>query len=101
MMKLVDEPDLAAPQRRTGLVSHADGRHAGDIDLTAVRPLKQPGNMQQRRFAGAGGRDQRRRLAGPQAKVGAAQDLQRSARLFVAAFDLFQIKRRRSGHGYS
>ena len=45
MMKLVDEPDLAAPQRRAGLVSHADGRHAGDIDLAAVRPLKQPGDM--------------------------------------------------------
>ena len=56
--------------------------------------------MEERRFAGAGRGDQRDRLAGPKAKIGAAQDLKRRPRLIVAAFDLFEAKRR-SGHGYS
>jgi hypothetical protein len=56
--------------------------------------------MEERRFAGAGRGDQRDRLPGPQAKIGAAQDFERGPRLIVTAFDLFEAKRRR-GHGYS
>ena len=45
---------------------------AVDIDLAAVRLLEQAGDMQQRRLAGAGRRDQRDRLARPDRELGAA-----------------------------
>ncbi len=51
--------------------------------------------MEKRRFAGAGRSNQRNRLPGPQAKISAAQDFERSPRLLVAAFDLIETERRR------
>ena len=100
MMELIDEADLAAPERGALIVGHPDGGFAGDKHFPRVGRLKKARNVEERRFAGTGRSDQRDRLPGPQAKIGAAQDFERRPRLIVAAFDLFKTKLR-SGHGYS
>src|SRR4051794_26090953 len=65
VMELVDEADLLAPQARALGVAHAGGRMSADIDLAAVRLLQQSRDMQEVRFAGAGGRDKRHKFARP------------------------------------
>jgi hypothetical protein len=100
MMELIDEADLATPKRGALIVGHPDGAFAGDKYFPGVGWLKKARDMEERRFAGPGRGDQRDRLPGPQAKIGAAQDFEWTPRLIVAAFDLFKTKRR-SGHGYS
>jgi hypothetical protein len=100
MMELIDEADLAAPQRGALIVGHPDGGFAGDKHFPSVGRLEKARNMEERRFAGTGRGDQRDRLPRPEAKIGAAQNFERRPRLNVAAFDLFEAKRRRR-HGYS
>ena len=71
-----------------------DGGGAVDIDLAAVGMFEQAGDVQQRRLAGAGRRDQRDRLARPHRKLGAFEDFQRRVALVVAPLDRVQEDRR-------
>ena len=47
---------------------------AGEDDVAGIGPLQQAGDVQQRRLAGAGRRDQRHHLAGHSAKSAPVQD---------------------------
>ncbi len=58
-MELVDEADLDAADRRPLGVGEAAGRPPADDDVAAVRTLEQAGDVEERRLAGAGRRDQR------------------------------------------
>ena len=67
---------------------------AGDKHFAGVGPLEKARDMQERRFAGAGRRDQRDRLARPQRKNRRRAKLRASCRrLPVAAFDLSSAER--------
>src|SRR6516162_1356357 len=93
-MRLINEADLGAPDLRSLGVRQKRGRRASDIDLAVIGALKQSRDMQQRRFAGTGGRDQRHRLPGPQRKLGAVEDGQRLIALHVLALYLVEINDR-------
>ncbi len=80
MMELVDEAHLGAADAGAFGIRQLRGRDLVDIDFATVRVLQQAGDMQQRRFADAGRRDQRDRLAGPERKLGALEDVQRVGR---------------------
>jgi hypothetical protein len=90
MMGLVDEADIGAADLGAVRVRHARGRHLVDIDLAPIGMLKQAGNMQQGGFAGARGRHQRDRLAGPDRELGAFEDFERGEALPVATVDRMQ-----------
>ena len=100
MMELVNEANLTPAQSGAFGIAHADRGLTGDIHLSRIGLFEKAGDMEKRRFAGAGGRDQRDGLPCPQAKIRAAQNFERRARLVVAAFELVEMERR-SGHGYS
>ena len=81
MVELVDEAERAAPQQGAVLVGQAAAIAPLDQHGAAIGPLEQPGDMQQRRFAGARRADQRDDLAGPQREVDAVQHRQLGAAL--------------------
>ena len=68
MVELVDEADLVAADRGALVVGQPPAGAAGDDDLAGVGPLEQAGDVQQRRLAGAGRRDQRHHLAAATAR---------------------------------
>ena len=73
-MKLVDEADRHPPQRRSRVVGHRSGVVALDKNLAGVRLFEQACDVEQRRLAGARGRNQRHRLARPNRDVDAAAE---------------------------
>src|ERR1700677_5049525 len=77
MMGLIDEADFGAPDPGARDICQIRGRDGIDIDLAGVRVFEQAGDMQQRRFAGARRRHQRHRLAGPDAELGAFENIER------------------------
>ena len=80
MVELVDEAELLAADARCA--RHRPWRRSAappTIDLAAVGLLEQARDVQQRRLAGAGRRDQRDDLARPDREIGAAQDLERGS----------------------
>ena len=90
MMKLIDEADFGAPDPGALHVGEVRGRDRVDIDFAGVGMFEQAGNMQQRRFAGAGRRDQRHRLAGPYRKLGALENVERRVALTELPADAVQ-----------
>src|SRR4051812_1457909 len=93
MVKLVDEADLGAADTGALGIRERRGGGAVDIDLAVFGMLQQAGDMQQRRFAGAGRRDQRNRLAGPDRKLRTTQNVERGRPLRVATLDRVQEDR--------
>ena len=65
---------------------------AADVDFTAVRMLQQAGDMQQGRFAGAGGSDESDNLALRHRKIRALQDRQQRIALPVMALDAGKLE---------
>ena len=63
VVELVDEADALAPEPRPLGVAQAVAGAAVDRDLAGARPFEQAGDVQERRLAGAGRTDQRRRGA--------------------------------------
>src|SRR5690606_10099593 len=63
MMELVDIADSRAPQLRAAAVIEPAGLDPDDLDFPRLWWLEQAAKMQQGRFAGARGRDQRNQLA--------------------------------------
>src|SRR5690606_11626270 len=59
--------------------------------IAAVRPLQQPGGVQQRRLAGARRRHQCHHLAARQREVGAREDRQLALALLVVALDALEF----------
>ena len=90
MMKLIDEADIGAPDAGALDVGHVRGGDSVDIDFAAVGVFEQAGDVQQRRFAGARRSDQRHRLAGPDRKLGALENVERGIALAKAPGDLMQ-----------
>ena len=90
MVRLVDEADLVAADAGALVIGQDRGGAAVDIDVAVVGMLQQAGDMQQRRFAGAGRRHQRHRLPGPDRQFGAVEDMQRGVALPVVALDVVQ-----------
>ena len=64
VVRLVDEADVVAADAGALGVGQSRGRRVVDVDLAGIRVLEQAGDVQQRRLAGAGRRDQRHRLPG-------------------------------------
>ena len=69
MMELIDEADLGAADAGALGVRQPEVATPSMIDFAAVGLLKQSRDVQQRRFSGAGWRDQRHRLARPNAQA--------------------------------
>ena len=69
------------------------GVAAGDEDRAAVRLVQQAGEVQQRRFAGAGGRHQRDDLARGQRQIDAAQHRQGAGLAAIGALHAAQPQR--------
>ncbi len=90
MVELVDEADLDAADAGALGIGQPGRRLAADIDLARVLVLQQAGDVQQRRLAGAGRRDEGDRLPLPDHEIGAAQDVERVLALRVAALDALQ-----------
>ena len=81
MMELVDETEVVASERGSGvIVVPAIGLvlkpGAGEANLAAGRPLEKPGDMEQGRFAGARRANQRDHFAWQEAKRRAPQHVQ-------------------------
>ena len=89
-MELVDEADFYPADARALGVRELRGRDLVDIDFPGVGMLEQAGDVQERGLAGAGRRNERNRLARPDGKLGAFEDVQRDVALAVMAIDLMQ-----------
>src|SRR5579875_156001 len=100
MVELIDKADLTASQGRSRTILHADRSCARDIYLARIGPFQKTRDMEKRRFTGTGWSDKRDGLSGPHTKIRSPQNFERRACLIVAAFDLFETKRRRR-HDYS
>ena len=81
MVELIDETERAASQRCALLVRQPAAVASLDQYRTVVRPLQQPGDMQQRRFPGARRPDQRDDFAGKQREVHPVQHRKRDTAL--------------------
>src|SRR5689334_13010436 len=75
-MKLIDEPDLGAPDPGALNIGQMRSGNRIEVNFPGVGVFEQSGNMQERRFAGAGWRDERDRLAGPDREFGAFKDVE-------------------------
>ncbi len=95
-MKLVDEADRHPPQRRSRVVGHRSGVFALDKNLAGVRLFEQACDVEQRRLAGARGRNQRHCLARPNRDVDAAENIEPSIALAVVPLDLGEPQSRRA-----
>ena len=77
MVELIDEADLHAADRGALAIGEPARFRARRCSTSpAVGPLEQPGDVEKRRLAGAGRRDQRDHLAGIDVEVGAVENLQ-------------------------
>src|SRR6185437_1383266 len=75
MVELIDVAHRGPAQQRTAAIAELAGRATDDFDLTALRMFQQPADMQQRRLAGAGGRDQRDHLAAEYREIGVLEHM--------------------------
>ncbi len=91
MVELVDEADVVAADRGALVVGQPAAGATVEDHVAGVRPLQQAGQMQQRRLAGAGRRDQRHHLGAAQREVGAVQDRQLLLTLDIVPFDALQF----------
>jgi len=94
VMKLVDEPDMRAPQQCPPLFRQTAAILAADQHRTAVCALEQARNMQQCRFAGAGRTDQCCDFARIKRQIDAIQDPEFGSGLCEDAADPPQLERR-------
>ena len=94
-MELIDEADLGAAHARALGVAELDAIDAVDHHGAAVRPLEQAGDMEQRGLAGAGGPEQRHRLARIKRRGRALQHLDEAGALRVSALQPVEMQRRR------
>ena len=90
MVELIDEADVGAADAGALHVGEMRGGDRIDVDFAGVGVLEQPGDVQERRFAGAGGRDQRHRLAGPHRELGALENVERGVALAKTPADAVQ-----------
>jgi len=92
MVKLVDEADLVAADRRAPIVVEATTGDAVDQHFAAIRALQQAGDMQERRLAGSRRRDQRNRLATSQGKIRTLEDGQERFAFPVVSLDAGKLQ---------
>ena len=92
MMELIHESDRVAAQGRARVVGHARRRLEIDKDFAGIGAFKKSGDMQKRRFAHAGLRDERDGLPRKQRETRAIKHGQRARALFIVARDLFELK---------
>ncbi len=85
MVELVDEAELVPAQARAPGIVHGAGRPSADIDLAGIGLFEEAGDVQERRLAGAGRRDEGDDLARPDGEIGAAQDLETALALADSA----------------
>src|SRR4029078_8104362 len=90
VMRLVDEADLVATNSRPLVVGQYRSRPTVDIDVAVIGVLKQPGDMQKRRLAGARWRDQSNSLPRPERKFDAVEHMKRFVALSVLTLDVVQ-----------
>src|SRR5215510_801442 len=90
MMELVDEADLGAADARALGIRELRRRDLVDIDLAGIRVLEQPGDMQERGFAGPGRRHQGNRLPRPDRELRPFEDFQHHVALAVMPIDPMQ-----------
>ena len=94
MVELVDEADVVAADRGALVVGKPAAGAPVQNDVAGVGPLEQPGQVQQRRFAGAGRRHQRHHLGAAEREIGAVQDGQLLLTLDVVPLDALQLNDR-------
>ncbi len=80
MVKLIDEADVGAADAGALDVAQVRGGDGVDIDFAGIGMLEQAGDVQQRRFSRSRRRDQSHRLAGPDRKLGAFENVERRSR---------------------
>ena len=93
MMELVNKADGVAPDRGARGIRQRAGVAAGNQDRPAIRPVEQPGDVQQRRFAGTRRRDQRNDLAAMQCQIDSAQHWQRTRLAAIGPLHALQPQR--------
>ena len=93
-MRLIDETHFGAADARALGVRQFRGGDAVDIDFAAVGMFEQTRDMQKRRLAGAGWRDERDRLPKPRGEFGAFEDFERGVALRIAPIDRLQKQNR-------
>src|SRR5262245_64990292 len=89
-MNLVYEAYLVAADARALAVRELRCRDLVDVDLAGVRVFEQPGDMQERRFAGPGRRHQRNRLPRPDRELRPFEDFEHHVALAVMPIDPMQ-----------
>src|SRR5205823_1260807 len=94
---LVDEAQKLASQHRALWIAQHARTLAVHHDITAVRPLQQPRDMQHRRLSATRLPDQGNNLAGGELERHVAQDLEPTIALYEGALDGAQ--RERTIHG--
>lgn len=87
MVELINEADVAAADRRAGLIRQAVAGRIVDIDFAGVWMFEKPGEMQQGGFAGTGGGNQRHHLTALQLEIRLAQNGKRRLALTIGSLD--------------
>src|SRR5690606_38196553 len=101
VVELVDEADFVAADRRALVVGKPTAGAPVDDDVAGVGHFEQAGQMQQRRLARAGWRNQRHHLAGRERKAYAVEDRQLARALHEVALDILHLENRTGGgHSY-
>src|SRR3546814_13005617 len=93
-MELVYEAERVAPQAGPLPLPQPARRDPRHHDGAAVRALEKAGDVEERRFAGTRGADQRDELSRRDGKVDCPQDMQRPAALLEGAGDAGEAQRR-------
>src|SRR4051812_5467654 len=93
-MKLVDEPDSDAPNSGPRRIVERGAVVPTDEHLAARGRFEQPGDVQERRFAGAGRPDKGYDLAGCDREIGIQEHVEPAFPLGIAASDVAQFQDR-------
>jgi hypothetical protein len=93
MVELVDEADLGATERRAAVVGERRSGLTADKNLAGIGRFEKAGDVEERRLACPGGRDERNKFARPERKVGVLQHRQRAGAGPIGAGDAVQGKR--------
>src|SRR5690606_30431649 len=98
VMELVDEPDVISTNRRAFIVREPTTGAAIEYHIASIRPLEQPGRVQQGRFASARWRDQCNRLPVVKDEIRRVQNGQLARPFIIPPINGFEFEKYRARH---